>query len=393
MNRMPEITQDMQRNAHWLALEEHALQPTPVATWAFAGTASEVHSGHRRPTLFFTEGRDGTLTGAFPLLLERGRWRPFGRLATSKWNSLVFLGVPLVHADHAREAFEGLFDMLRVSGISALEFCEIPADGAFLAALRAALARHGLAPLVLKRWQRAIIDATRKPEDWWQEDISSRHRNEWRRRKRRLAERGELVFERLGKTADVMPWLEEFLELEKSGWKGKAGTALACQPDTREFTLRAAPTFHARGKLEFFRLRLDGRTIASTFGFVQHGVAWMFKIAFDERLHRFSPGGLLVIELTEAFMADPHIHLVDSCTEPGHPLVSHIWRERLEMVDVLVPLPHTGKARFAIIGGLERGYRQARAKASQLADELRQRRKRRQRQKQQTAKSAKTKKK
>ncbi len=385
MNMPPEVTQDMKRHAAWLALEERALEPSPVATWAFAGTASEALPERRRPTLIFTEGKDGGLTGAFPLLFERWRWRPFGRVATSMWGDMDFLGVPLLHAGHAHEAIEDLFTLLRLSGVSALEFRHVPADGAFFAALKEVLAKEGLEPVVLHRWWRAVLDATRKAEDWWREDISSRHRSEWRRRKRRLAERGELVFERLEKTADVMPWLEEFMELEKSGWKGKTGTALACQPHTREFALRAVPAFHARGRLEFFRLRLDGRTIASTFGFVQRGVAWMVKIAFDESLHRFSPGGLLVIELTEAFMADPHVHLVDSCAAPDHPLVSHVWREKREMLDVLAPLPHTGRARFAIIGRLERGYRRARARAAQLADKLRQRRKRLQRRRQQAA--------
>ncbi len=376
----PELARDMERNAAWLALEDCALEPTPVATWAFAGTANEVLPEHRRPTLLFMEGSDGGLLGAFPLLFEHRRWRPLGRLATSLWGDMDFLGVPLVHSDHAIDVLQDLFAMVRVSGIAAVEFRHLPADGPFLAVLRQALARHGLRPVVMDRWRRAVLDATRDPQAWWREDMSARHRGEWRRRKRRLAERGALTFERLERTADVMPWLEEFMALEAAGWKGEAGTALACQPHTRAFVRRALPAFHARGALAFFRLRLDGRTIASTFGFIQRDMAWMVKIAFDERLRRFSPGGLLVIELSEAFMADPRIRLVDSCAVADHPLVSHVWRQRREMVDVLAPLPHTGKTRFTLIAAVERAFRQTRARAVRVVEELRKRRKREKRQ-------------
>ena len=364
MTIIPHNPLPVERDRAWQKLEQAALEPAITATRAFAGVACEVLPPHRRPHLHFVKTADGALAGVFPLRHDRLRWWPLGRIATTHWGDMPFLGVPLVHAEHASAAFAGLFESARDAGIGALEFRHIPARGAFLARLGEELARRGLRPVILARWQRAVIDATRKPEDWWRQDVSKRRRKEWMRQRRRLEEQGKLTFERLEKAEDCRPWLEDLLILEKRGWKGRNGTALASAPDTLHFVRRMVPAFHRQGNLEFFRLRLDGRTIATGFGLSRHHVAWLLKIAYDERLSRHSPGVQLILELTRALLNDPDVRFIDSCAAPDHPMIDRIWRQRREMVDVLVPLPHTGRTRFAMLGGMERACRHLRRKAA-----------------------------
>ena len=46
----------------------------------------------------------------------------------------------------------------------------------------------------------------------------------------------------------------------------------------------------------------------------------------------------LTLELTRYLCADPAIRLVDSTAAPDHPMINPIWRGRLAIGDVLIPL-------------------------------------------------------
>ena len=46
----------------------------------------------------------------------------------------------------------------------------------------------------------------------------------------------------------------------------------------------------------------------------------------------------LTLDLTRHFCADPAIAVVDSLAAPDHPMINPIWRGRLMIGDVLIPL-------------------------------------------------------
>ncbi len=61
-------------------------------------------------------------------------------------------------------------------------------------------------------------------------------------------------------------------------------------------------------------------------------------MAYDEGMARFSPGLQAMTEVTAALLADETIEFVDSCAVPDHPLMDHLWRDRLAMADVMIGL-------------------------------------------------------
>ena len=61
-------------------------------------------------------------------------------------------------------------------------------------------------------------------------------------------------------------------------------------------------------------------------------------MAYDERMGRFSPGLQAMTEVTAAFLADDTIRFADSCAVPDHPLMDHLWRDRLAMADLMIAL-------------------------------------------------------
>jgi hypothetical protein len=85
-------------------------------------------------------------------------------------------------------------------------------------------------------------------------------------------------------------------------------------------------------------LTLDGRTIACLIVFVEAGVAYTWKTAYDETLSAYSPGTLLMIEVTKQHLDDPNIVMTDSCAVPDHPVMSRLWAERKPMGTLVIGL-------------------------------------------------------
>jgi CelD/BcsL family acetyltransferase involved in cellulose biosynthesis len=100
-------------------------------------------------------------------------------------------------------------------------------------------------------------------------------------------------------------------------------------------------------------LTLDGEVIACLVVFVEGGVAYTWKTAYDERYAAYSPGTLLMMEVTRQHLADPNVTMTDSCAVPDHPVMSRLWSERKKMGTIVVGLAP----------GLDRAARHA---ASQL---------------------------
>jgi hypothetical protein len=117
-----------------------------------------------------------------------------------------------------------------------------------------------------------------------------------RRRRRQLERLGTLNVERVTDDAMLVERLEEGFALERRGWKGKQGTAIAQEKRTRAFYTELALGAARHGHLSLFFLRLDGRAIAFHFGLVHHGIYYVPKLAYDESLKGCSPGLVLLEE-------------------------------------------------------------------------------------------------
>lgn len=125
-----------------------------------------------------------------------------------------------------------------------------------------------------------------------------------RRRRRKLAEKGAVTVERVrgGDLLDAK--LEEGFALEQSGWKGERGTAMAQDKPTRGFYTELAREAAARGLLELFYLRLDGRAVAFQYALRHDGRYLLLKPGYDEGLRECSPGQLLMEDVLTRLCAE-----------------------------------------------------------------------------------------
>ncbi|MCA1825534.1 MAG: GNAT family N-acetyltransferase [Myxococcales bacterium] len=122
--------------------------------------------------------------------------------------------------------------------------------------------------------------------------LDGKFRQNLRRRKRRLAELGEVSYE----FAEDNDALADFFDIEASGWKGRDGTAIAQRPELVGFYTQVARDAAKRKALALGLLKLAGKPIAAHLSIVHGGRHHLIKIGYDESLHEYSPGQQLVSE-------------------------------------------------------------------------------------------------
>jgi CelD/BcsL family acetyltransferase involved in cellulose biosynthesis len=126
-------------------------------------------------------------------------------------------------------------------------------------------------------------------------------RSQLRRALKRLEQEGEVRFTRVGPEAGEAAMLQavaDFAELERQGWKGRAGTAIACDPATRRFYDYIARAAQRDGSALVYRLECGGKPIAIHFGVLSgDGCYFNLKFAYDEAFRSYSPGHLILLHL------------------------------------------------------------------------------------------------
>jgi CelD/BcsL family acetyltransferase involved in cellulose biosynthesis len=128
--------------------------------------------------------------------------------------------------------------------------------------------------------------------------LDGKFRQNLRRRKRRLAEQGEVKYALVdGKDAKALDSaLADLFEIEASGWKGRDGTAIAQRPELVGFYTQIARDAAKRGALAIGLLTLSGKPVAGHLSIVQGKRHYLIKIGYDESLHEHSPGQQMVSE-------------------------------------------------------------------------------------------------
>jgi hypothetical protein len=191
---------------------------------------------------------------------------------------------------------------------------------------------------VLHSHVRAALDATHDGDDLLREALGHKKLKELRRQRNRLADHGRVHFDIARTVNEVAAAVETFLALEASGWKGKRGTALVQDEGDAAFIRRATPALAANGQCEIATLSAGETPVASAVVLRHLDRAFYFKLGVDERFARFSPGVQLTLDLTRHLCADPSIASADSTANADHPMINPIWRGRLAIGDVLIPL-------------------------------------------------------
>jgi CelD/BcsL family acetyltransferase involved in cellulose biosynthesis len=325
----------------WHALARRSVEPNGyyLPEWELAVNASA--QGRTGAVVLgawsSVEPGENRLIGLLPAIpLWRACKIPLPALASaSPYGTLC---TPLIDRERARQAVTGLIQRARAAGAHALLLRDVTLDGAAMRAFQEVLGESGLKPRVLQSQTRACLDASRDADVLLREALGAKKLKELRRQRHRLAEHGAVSFEVARTRAEVAAALETFLVLEASGWKGKRGTALRQHDGDNAFIRRATAGLADRGQCEIVTLRAGVIPVAAAIVVRHQDRAFYFKLGIDERFAKLSPGVQLTLDLTRHLCADPAITSADSTASAGHPMIDPIWRGRLAIADILIPL-------------------------------------------------------
>ncbi len=333
---------------HWDGLAADAAEPNVFAERWFAEAAVRhmpPEGETRLVAIWSGAGPERCLLGLQPVRVETRYGRTPVRHVQNWVPGQAFLGTPLVRRGHERRFWSEMLATLDAAPWAPgfLHIAGLVEDGPVHRTLSAAAARRERPCDTVHRARRALLEAGLSPDAYYEAAVRKKKRKELGRLTSRLREMGEMRFETLEDPEELGRWTEEFLGLQRAGWKGKAGSAFAARPECAAFFRDVLAGAFAAGRLGALRLSVGGRAVAMLLNFHAPPGAFSWKIAFDEDFARFSPGVLIEIENLRV-LARPGFAWMDSCAVQDHPMIDSLWRARRSIVRVTVPLAGARRA-------------------------------------------------
>lgn len=119
-------------------------------------------------------------------------------------------------------------------------------------------------------------------------------------------------------SADIPAALEAFMDIENSGWKGRAGTAIRSRAERVAFWRQMAAGFGARQKLRVHLLVQAGRPIAGLVGITAGETCYLLKSAYDETRGAASPGHQVMFQVMRHYYDTTSVREVNLLSEYGY---------------------------------------------------------------------------
>ncbi|AEG05358.1 GNAT family N-acetyltransferase [Sinorhizobium meliloti WSM1022] len=284
------------------------------------------------------------------------------------------LGTPLLDAEDAAETISNLYEALAAPSAGlppVLVLPDIRLNGKFAQLARAVAIGENLPLTVTDTFSRPMLESLLDGPTYLREAVSSQHLRELKRQWNNLAKQGALVYNVARQPDEIRLRMEEFLVLEASGWKGRERSAMIMDRFRAAFAREAVNNLAEADSVRIHTLDLDGKAIATVIVLLMAGEAFAWKTAYDERYAKYSPGKLLVAELTEWHLDDANIIRSDSCAVPDHPVMSRLWQEREEMGTLVIGLAQNRDRDVRQVAAQLHLYRNTRNMARLLREKIR----------------------
>ncbi|HEY7242374.1 MAG TPA: GNAT family N-acetyltransferase [Xanthobacteraceae bacterium] len=347
--------------AEWRTLAERTVEPNVFYEPSFALPAAAVFGGNVGAGLVWSRSTPNRLLGLFPARIELRRYGFAPPVLVGWTHPYAPLGSPLLEASCPEAVVDAWLDYLageaRFPKLMLLPY--LPLEGRVAHAFDAVIARRAGRSADFARHARALLAPCGERASYLERAIDRKKRKELRRQRHRLADDGSVNIELARNPSAAATALDEFFSLEARGWKGRAGTAARSSRHIARFMETAVLALAAEGKAQVVRLCVGSEAVAVIVTLRSGANAWCWKIAYDERHARCSPGVQILLDATQSLLGDADIARADSCATPDHPMIDHIWRERLHLADRLISPGPASASMFRLACTLEAARRAA----------------------------------
>ncbi len=338
--------------AAWEKLAAQALEPNVFyEPWMLLPALEAYGAGEELLFALVFEGEpQSRLVGFFPLQRRRLHRRlPVSILGL--WRHIhCYLCTPLVRPDCASAVLAALLDTLNTDprGASVVEFNHVLGSGPFSALLQASFQTRENPTIVLGSHERALFRPRGDGEHicdppCLESDVG--HCNA-----------GSVVWPS-GAPSTTRRW--SAATTSKPGrrgscvWRRPAGRASPAPPclATQSTAAISAPllTPPSRDRLFLCSMCHAGAPIAFRCSFLAGDGAFAFKMTYDERYRKYSPGVLLEMEYIRRLHVLPGLRWMDSCTAADNGMMNQLWPCRRTIQTLLVA---TGQCLGRCLAGL-----------------------------------------
>jgi CelD/BcsL family acetyltransferase involved in cellulose biosynthesis len=194
--------------------------------------------------------------------------------------------------------------------------------------------------------------------------LRKKRQRQFNRKRELLAEVGPISFQVTDDEALLAAWADDFIDLEARGWKGREGSAMKLRMNEGIFFRTLVRRGAGRKKVRAYRLSAGQTPVAMRFDLITGGAGFAFKIAYDERYAKLSPGGLLEIEILRDFFERGDLRFIDSCTIPSPDSIhGYFWAESRSVSSLVVGAPTLAGETLVGFGQLIRRWRGGRGVA------------------------------
>jgi hypothetical protein len=283
-------------------------------------------------------GTKQDLIGFFPLQI-RQTYNHFPIKTARLWkHKFCYSCSPLLHREYAEEALNGFMQWLgsEPGNGHLLELGMFRGHGPVHDLFVGWLWNTHRPSLVDERWTRPCLQRGACAESYLHTAMSSRHRKSLEKKEKKLRQMGALEYVLPNSEAEVTQWIEDFLTIERNGWRGKRGTDCCSWPGGAEFLRDALLEAWRCQCLNMLGLRLSSKLIAIKINLTAPGGNFAFMITYDEAFSAYSPGLLLEVENLRLFHDNPAFIWMDSCADQNSPLFTRVWTGKTVIETLLI---------------------------------------------------------
>jgi CelD/BcsL family acetyltransferase involved in cellulose biosynthesis len=182
---------------------------------------------------------------------------------------------------------------------------------------------------MIQRVESPVLDLSQGWDAVYRAKTSSKRRNLHGRRWRQLREEGAVTVTVHSSPDEMGPVIEEAFRLHELRWRGRPDGSGFATPEGRLFNRAAAVRLAGDGVARILVLSVAGVAVAFHYYFVLEGRMYVYRLAFDPRLGKHSPGLLATLAALEAAAGE------------GVEVVEYLGggeRYKLELSDRLAPM-------------------------------------------------------
>lgn len=300
----------------WDKLATESPHPLPVTSYSWVRCEFERGCHRGKPWTCVLARTDDRLTGVLPVFLERPRSVPW-KFVTARvpftWHTTTVSDLLAANGEE-REVVLMLLDGLRqaVPGFFRLTLERAPVDSPILRCFDRPNDRF----CVIKQFN---LNAAYLPiigdYETYLGSLHKKFRTNVQRWQRKINQLAEVEYVTVFGSQSMEEHLKDFTEMEASGWKGRAGSAIQASLEVLEFYRRMTSRMAERGWLQWHFLRAEGKTIAGQLATQIGRSLVLLKIAFREEYSSYAPGNVLLARTIEQTFESGDVDEINCLTD------------------------------------------------------------------------------